>query len=944
MKNNGLRILQTFLLRILLGLTFLLGTIQTIASENNTQDVNRREISLYGKLKLIHYVLENGLQVAIVVDKMTPTFCFYTFYRVGAADEEEPGKIHFLEHLMFKAKNYSEGAFEKQVLLNGGQDLYAATTHHFTYFKFSFPKNKLDLAIELDAERSFHTRLTPDVIERERRIILAERTRLSDSATRGLVDELFSLVYNQPNYSIIGQEASIKAFIPAEIKKVYTEKFVPNNKAIVIVGNVNPDRAINLIKRKFDAVKSSRMSSERSYTNREQFGLEKHLKSKREINKKIFKVWLTPDALNQDFPALYVAGKLLNDGFYALINQIVSTNRSQGNYTAGLLNLRTFGLFSVYAELPPGERLEIAKQTFEACLEKLRSGDFSDDQIKLAKAQIKMDFYDRILNTSDLAYWLGVSFAHTGDPTAYLTLIDKTQQVWASDIQRVARQYLTDERAITVSVGSVTQENGNFSVLIIFGFICIICFAIYQFKIYSRKLQKDISNAPPKKNRSIIVFLTVFILGPIFQHDISADIPNHKIYYQQDGRVPLTRLKLVFLGAGTQQELENLEGLANLTAKMIMESARKPNQAHLRNLELLGTNLDIQVTERDFIISIKTFSENLERALAVAKILIQKPEFLLEDLTNQKKMTAIEYSALLQNDALNLGIKYVLKKYQSSINIQSLKALKNILLEDIEAYHRQLMSTEVLFFEVISDLEEYVIEKQLEIFTQKRETHGFVLKIPESKPILKQTAYIIDSDSAVDYCHWLLSSFDKEDIHIGLELLIDTIGKDNHSLVYRHFREALGWCYSPYAKSRYIEQTGYIEIFIDSPQQFTKKVIPEMRRYMRSLKDNEIFWQIFEDRKQIYLNSFSHRETPDQRIKEAIFKDLIGQNLSSQASTQNQIENLKKKDIEILLNRHFSLNNAIMIFWGDPKRLTQILNDTFLDIDINILSAHEMIE
>ena len=104
-----------------------------------------------------HYTINPNLDAVIVVDRTIPTFEYHTYYSAGSADEEEgkQGRIHFLEHLIS-----GTGGQDEIISKNGGQK--SATTYsHVTRFILRFPKDKFDLAVEIDSERYYNTGSSP---------------------------------------------------------------------------------------------------------------------------------------------------------------------------------------------------------------------------------------------------------------------------------------------------------------------------------------------------------------------------------------------------------------------------------------------------------------------------------------------------------------------------------------------------------------------------------------------------------------------------------------------------------------------------------------------------------------------------------------------------------------------------------------------------------------
>ena len=196
----------------------------------------RTTIPLIGSLRIEHYELHNGLHVAIVPDSTVPVFTYQTWFKVGAADEKagKQGLAHLFEHMMFrKTKKRDMGEWERQVTLNGGTGINAYTSRDQTVYFFSFPKEKLEVAAELEVDRMTNLIIEPDMFETEKGAVLTERNRGIDNPGRVIWEELYKIIYPKHNYrySIIGEEESIKGFTveeAAEFYRSYYEDFIEN--------------------------------------------------------------------------------------------------------------------------------------------------------------------------------------------------------------------------------------------------------------------------------------------------------------------------------------------------------------------------------------------------------------------------------------------------------------------------------------------------------------------------------------------------------------------------------------------------------------------------------------------------------------------------------------------------------------------------------------------
>src|SRR5216117_4520668 len=206
--------------------------------------------------RVLAATLENGLRVLLQEDHRSPVVSFQMWYRVGSRNEARgaTGIAHFLEHMMFKGTpTHGQGQFARLVEQNGGQD-NAFTSHDVTSYFVDIAADKLDLVIELDADRMQNLLLDPKEIDSERQVVLEERqTRTDDDPGGFLGEEVASLAFRAHPYGfpVIGWREDIARITPEEIRAFYRTYYVPNNVLIVAVGDFRSGDALERIKRRF---------------------------------------------------------------------------------------------------------------------------------------------------------------------------------------------------------------------------------------------------------------------------------------------------------------------------------------------------------------------------------------------------------------------------------------------------------------------------------------------------------------------------------------------------------------------------------------------------------------------------------------------------------------------------------------------------------------------
>src|SRR5207237_4429630 len=191
---------------------------------------------------MLAMTLDNGLRVLLLEDHRSPIVSFQVWYRVGSRNEHRgaTGIAHFLEHLMFKGTpTQGRGQFARLVEQNGGQD-NAFTSQDVTSYYVNIAADRLDLVIELEADRMHNLKLDAKDIASEREVVIEERrTRTEDDPGGFLGEEVGAIAFRSHPYGppIIGFMEDIKRITPEEIRAFYKAYYMPNNAILVAAGD-----------------------------------------------------------------------------------------------------------------------------------------------------------------------------------------------------------------------------------------------------------------------------------------------------------------------------------------------------------------------------------------------------------------------------------------------------------------------------------------------------------------------------------------------------------------------------------------------------------------------------------------------------------------------------------------------------------------------------------
>ncbi|MCJ8346371.1 insulinase family protein, partial [bacterium] len=142
---------------------------------------------------------------------------------------------------------------------NGGKGLNAYTSSDNTVYIVNIPSNKLELWALLEASKFTSPILRSYYPERD--VVMEERRMRTDGSPRGLLWEQFMLTaFTAHNYRnpVIGYMSELETLGKSTLSEFFQQYYVPNNATIVLVGDVYPKEALQVIKKYFSNWKSKK--------------------------------------------------------------------------------------------------------------------------------------------------------------------------------------------------------------------------------------------------------------------------------------------------------------------------------------------------------------------------------------------------------------------------------------------------------------------------------------------------------------------------------------------------------------------------------------------------------------------------------------------------------------------------------------------------------------
>src|SRR6195256_152711 len=195
------------------------------------------------------FTLPNGLRLIVKEDHRAPTVVHQVWYRAGSMDESPgtTGVAHVLGAMMFKGtRRFGLGEFSRLVAEAGGRD-NAFTSTDFTVYHEQVHRDRLPLAMQLEADRMANLVIRPEDFAREIKVVMEERRRSYEDRPRSLlIETLLATAFSAHPYKwpTIGWMQDLQNMTWKDALSWYQSWYAPNNATVVVVGDVDPEQVI----------------------------------------------------------------------------------------------------------------------------------------------------------------------------------------------------------------------------------------------------------------------------------------------------------------------------------------------------------------------------------------------------------------------------------------------------------------------------------------------------------------------------------------------------------------------------------------------------------------------------------------------------------------------------------------------------------------------------
>jgi len=449
------------------------------------------------------YTLDNGLKVYMSVNKEKPRLQANIAVKTGSRNDpaETTGLAHYLEHLMFKgtthfgttdaakekpyldditrryeayrkltdpaqrkqayheidsvsqlaAKYNIPNEYDKLMASIGSEGSNAYTSNDVTCYVENIPNNEIENWAKVQSDRfqnmvirGFHTEL--EAVYEEKNITMASD---GDKEWAALW-KLLTPTHPYGTQTTIGEQEHLKNPSIVNIQNYFHQYYVPNNVAIVLAGDFDPDQTIGIIDKYFGGWKKS------DKVVRPEFAPQPEITAVRDTSvvgqdaENVMMAWRFKGANQGEDDVLDLISQILSNGKAGLFDIDLNQKMKVQGADCGSEGLHDYSAFLVEGVPLKDQKLEEVRSLILEEMEKLRKGEFADDLLPSVIANKKLSYFKALDSNDYRASQMGNAFINDQDWEQVANQLERQSKITKKDIVEFAQKYLRDDNFVCV--------------------------------------------------------------------------------------------------------------------------------------------------------------------------------------------------------------------------------------------------------------------------------------------------------------------------------------------------------------------------------------------------------------------------------------------------------------------------------------------------------------
>ena len=737
----------------------LLVALIVLAFSFNTSLLGAEKVKEF-KIPYEKYVLPNGLNVILNVDKSNPIAAVYIIYHVGSAREVagKTGFAHLFEHLRFnESQDIPQGQWFNKLQTAGATGVNGSTGNDRTNYFEVVPKNALEMALWMEADRMgfLLSKVNQETFVTQQNVVQNEKRQGDNNAYSQSQYMSTKLMYPETHpygHTVIGELEDLAAASLQDVYNFHAKYYVPSNATLIVAGDINTEETKKWIDKYFAEIKSGPAPSPLAVM---PVTLKETVRSYCEDNlakaPRLGMEFPTVEDYNKDAYALEFFGRIFSGSRKSpLYKVIVEEKKLAPSVMARQGSSEIAGSFDIVITAFPGVKLGDVEASVKEAFQRFEKEGFTDKDVERQKAGIEYGFYNSIASNLGKAMRLGDYNIFKGTPDFMATDFANRLSVTSKDIWRVYNKYIKGQNYLITSIVPKDQSN----------------LAAPDSKLWIVKEEsidkqgtqkKDIVNAPYVPIASKIDRTIEPVKGPAPIVTIPA-IWNDKtvngipVYGINQSELPLVQFSIILKG-GMLLDSPDLVGEGALTARLMNLGTKTKTPVELQEaIQELGANINISGGKESITLSGSCLSGKLKETFDLAKEMLFEPRWDEKEFSLAKSQT-IEGLKRTETSPASIAQNVFRKLTFGNNNILAfeaagtIKSVEKISVDDLKKYYEKYFSPAVCKITIVGDVTQ---EKAVALFNGLKDWKSKEVAIPAISPVTsaKPGIYFIDIPKA----------------------------------------------------------------------------------------------------------------------------------------------------------------------------------------------------
>ncbi|WP_278352703.1 M16 family metallopeptidase [Chryseobacterium gleum] len=628
------------------------------------------------------YTLKNGLKVFLAQNFDAPRIQTFIPVRTGSNNDpaDNTGLAHYLEHMMFKGTSkigtqnwekekefidqisalYEEhkseqnpekkkeiykkideisqeasqyaiaNEYDKAISSLGASGTNAHTWFDETVYKNNIPNNELEKWLKIEKER--FSEIVLRLFHTELESVYEEFNRAQDNDTRLVSYELMDALFpTHPNgqQTTLGKPEHLKNPSMKAIHKYFDEYYVPNNYAMVLVGDLDFEKTIQLIDQYFGTLPYKELPKKNPVTEQPLTEIvTRTVKSPTTPRTQI--AWRTESYGTREAMLADIAANILsNRGEAGLLDLHINQTQKMLWAQAFSVGLRQYGYFSIVAVPKETQTLEEAKNMVLDEIELIKKGDFPDWMLPAIINDFKLQRMKGLETAEGLATTLYDSYIKGRTWEQELNEMDEYASFTKEDVVNFANDFFRENYVV------INKEKGVNDKLI----------RVENPGITPVKINRDTQSEFLKE---ILADKTEDIKPEFidYQKEIITDQLNgKKLSFVKNKYNDIAQLHFIFpMGSDHDRDL----GISTQLLQYLGTDTLSPEDLK-KEFFKIGISNDFKTTNDQLTLSLSGLEENIEKGIALLQHWMHdvKPD---QEIYNQFIGTVLENRQAVKKD------------------------------------------------------------------------------------------------------------------------------------------------------------------------------------------------------------------------------------------------------------------------------------------------------